>query len=880
MGMIWRTLGLLGLVPALVSAGPLTRVANTSLQLPAFPVTLNLATTNAFPGLTFDKPVALATPAGETNRLFIVEQTGRIQVITNLAAPTKSLFLDLSDRVSFTINGEEGLLGLAFHPGFATNGWFFVFYTTWTNQTEAFNSRHDRLSRFQMSTGNPQLADAASEIMLLNQRDEGPNHNAGDLKFGPDGYLYVSVGDEGGQNDSFGNSQRIDGDFFSGILRLDVDQRPGSLAPNPHPASLGNYAIPSDNPFVGATTFNGMAVNPAAVRTEFWAVGLRNPWRIWIDPPTGWLFASDTGESTRDEINFITKGGNHGWAYREGIGPRPGAGSPPSGFFAVNPIHDHPWGTAGTGVGKAIIGGLLYRGGRYPAIANAYVFGDYLTGNLWALDFDGVNATNFRHLATDFGVTSFGLDPATGELLFTDQIENRVKRFVHGTNVLGSELPASLSATGAFTDLVSLTPAAGIVPYDLNVAFWSDQAHKTRWFSVPATNAFITFHPDDNWSFPAGAVWIKTFELELTNGVPASRRRLETRFLVRNAEGVHGVTYRWNDAQTEALLVDGQGLDESFVIHGGGTTRTQTWHYPGRGECLQCHTAAGGLALGFNTAQLNRDFDYGGTITNQLRALFDAGYFGNTISNFHVLPRLSAATNETVSLAHRVRSYLAANCAHCHQPDAPGGGAWDARLRPPFSALNILHGPLVRPGTNANERIIVPDSLADSRLYLRLLTNDASRMPPLATSMLDTNSSALVARWITNSLVTHQTFAQWQTQQFGGTNLAIASATADPDADGAPNFLEYLTGTLPLQSGDGFRLELRRATSADLSFPQRAGVGYEIQWTDNPGDHAVWLPLDVPANAPFFAPTNRTMTVPDDTGNEPKRFYRVRVFEP
>ena len=862
-----------------LAAGPLARVPNTSLRMPAFPEVVGLTTTNAFTGLSFDKPVGLVTPPGETNRLFVLEQRGRIQLITNVAAPTKTLFLDLTGRVQYSINGEEGLLGLAFHPGYATNGWCFVFYTTLTNAGD-FATRHDRLSRFQISVTDTNLAAPESEVILFEQRDEAPNHNGGRLEFGPDGYLYVGVGDEGGLADAFGNAQRIDGDFFGGILRLDVDERPGSLAPNPHPGVRGHYRVPPDNPFVGANSFNGMPVNPDAVRTEFFAVGLRNPWRFAIDSVTGLFLASETGDSTREEINHIVPGANYGWPFREGPAPRPGAAAPPAGFTPTDPIHSHAWGTAGNNVGKAIIGGFFYRGAQLPEIGGSYVFGDYITGNTWAFDYDGPNVTNHRHLFSDVGITSFGLDPHNGDLLFTDQTEGRVKRVIRGSTVLGTALPAKLSDTGAYQDLLSLTPNPGVVPYDLNVAFWSDNAHKTRWFSIPDTNAGMRFSALDNWEFPPGMVWIKTFELELTNGSPASRRRLETRFLVRNTEGVYGVVYRWNEAQNEAFLLDANPLDEDFVIHDGGTTRTQTWHYPSRSECLQCHTPAGGLGLGFHTPQLNRDHDYGGVVTNQIRAFADAGYFVNAVSNLHVLPALARADDESVSLDHRVRSYLAANCAQCHQPGGLGLATFDARITVPFSAAGILDAPLVRATSNAADRIVVAGSLLNSVLHDRLVREDTLRMPPLATSILDTNSIRLLARWITNALPARETFAQWQVTRFGSTNAAEAGLMADPDNDTAPNFLEYLTGTNPQLAGDGFRVDFHAdPIQPRLEFLQRAHVGYVLEWTTNVGPAAVWHPLDVPANAPRIVATNRTHTITDTNAASP-RFYRVRVFEP
>jgi len=378
--------------------------------------------TNAFPGLVFSNPVCLTAPPGETNRLFIVEKHGRIVVITNLARPTRSLFLDISGRVkvgtsseSSDLNGEEGCLGLAFHPGYATNGYFYVFYTR-TNG----GGRDDTLSRFQVSAGNPNQGDAASEVRLLQQPDDQPNHNAGDIHFGPDGYLYVPFGDEGGANDSQNNSQLITNDFFSAISRIDVDKRPGNLNPHPHPAVVAptNYAIPADNPFVGATTFNGTNINPNQVRTEFWAVGFRNPWRITYDPPGDRWYVADVGQSAREEIDILQRGGNYGWAYREGTiaGPK----TAPAGFVSLNPIIDYGHTNGGYGTRIAVIGGMVYHGSRLPQLTGAYLYGDYGSGEIWALRYDGAGVTANQFLFADPGVSAFGRDPRNGDILYAN----------------------------------------------------------------------------------------------------------------------------------------------------------------------------------------------------------------------------------------------------------------------------------------------------------------------------------------------------------------------------------------------------------------------------------------------------------------------------
>jgi glucose/arabinose dehydrogenase len=524
-------------LPARAQNSPLVRVPNTSLKLPAVPESFGYATERAFGSLSFIDPLAIVVPPGETNRLFVVEQEGTIAVITNLAQPTRSVFLDI--EVPVVSGGEQGLLGLAFHPGYATNRQFYIFYTL-NSATAAGSGLHDRLSQFLVRENDPNEADPDSELVLIDQYDQAANHNGGDLHFGPDGYLYVALGDEGGGNDSHGNSQRIDRDFFAGILRIDVDRRPGNLDPNPHPANTNSvggfaYSVPADNPFVGATSFNGLPLVSSRVRTEFWAVGLRNPWRMSFDRDTGRLYCGDVGQERFEEIDIIERGGNYGWSYREGLvaGPR---GNPPAGVTFQSPILVYSHGNA-TNQGFSVTGGVVNRGERLSGLYGAYIFADYVSGHIWATRYAGTTNPPFTRLLTDTEVAGFDIDPRNGDVLLADRNQDTIKRLVHSSTPVGDPLPPTLAETGVFKDLVTLEPEAGVVPYDLNMPFWSDGAEKQRWFSLPNTNLTFGFSELANWFLPTGAVWIKHFSLPLTNGVPESTRRLETRFVVRNALG-------------------------------------------------------------------------------------------------------------------------------------------------------------------------------------------------------------------------------------------------------------------------------------------------------------------------------------------------------
>jgi glucose/arabinose dehydrogenase len=372
--------------------------------------------TNAFPNVSFGNPVCIASAPGETNRLFVLEKLGVIAVITNLAAPNVSLFMDLTDRVTSPSDpDEQGLLGLAFHPGFATNGFFYVFYTG-PATTSAGTGRHDILSRFHISDSNPNRGDRASEVRYIVQWDRASNHNAGDLHFGPDDYLYVALGDEGGAYGQFGNTQKIDLNFFSAIMRIDVDNRPGSLPPNPHSsalASLTNYSIPPDNYFVGATNFNGLPVDPANVRTEFWAVGMRNPWRFSFDPFTGICYVGHVGQTNIEWINIATNGANCGWNYYEG--GKQWTNAPPPGFVLTPPL----WEYGHTNSRACIIGGVVYRGSQIPQLNGAYIYGDYSSGEIWALRHSGMTVTDNSLLlkSTKARFSAFGIDPSNGDIL-------------------------------------------------------------------------------------------------------------------------------------------------------------------------------------------------------------------------------------------------------------------------------------------------------------------------------------------------------------------------------------------------------------------------------------------------------------------------------
>jgi uncharacterized repeat protein (TIGR03806 family) len=309
--------------------------------------------------------------------------------------------------------------------------------------------------------------------------------------------------------------------------------------------------------------------------------------------------------------------------------------------------------------------------------------------------------------------------------------------------------PRWLSQTGAFKDTRKLVMGDGLIPYDLIVSFWSDGAAKSRWIAVP-DNTAIKFAPAGEWTFPPGTVFVKHFELATDETHPDRRRRLETRLLVCDRSGgVYGATYKWRPDNSDADLL-GTNLTEAIIIKTATGTRTQLWYYPSRQDCLVCHTANAGYVLGVTTRQLNRDLTYPSGVTdNQLRAwnhigLFEPRFAAAGPPDF---PRLARSDDVTRSLEDRARSYLDANCAQCHRPHGTVA-YFDARYDTPLAKQGLIEGPVLIDERIDNPRIIAPNDIWRSILYLRANTTEAFKMPPLARNVIDGPGMNLLRQWI------------------------------------------------------------------------------------------------------------------------------------
>jgi CubicO group peptidase (beta-lactamase class C family)/glucose/arabinose dehydrogenase len=346
----------------------------------------------AFPKVRIDRPI-LVTHAGDgTNRLFVPSQLGTVHVMPNdPSVEEPKVFLDIADRVVYQDKeNEKGLLGMTFHPRYRENGELFVYYTP-----RGTRKPHTiAVSRFRVSKSDPDSADPGSEERLLEVEHPFWNHKGGTIAFGPDGYLYVAIGDGGLANDPFGNGQKLD-TLLGKILRIDVDHRDGERP----------YAVPRDNPFV----------DTAGARGEIWAYGLRNPWRFAFDRQTGLLWCADVGQDLWEEIDLIVKGGNYGWNLREGVHKFGSKGVEPRPEL-IEPIWEYHH-----EVGKSITGGHVYRGQKLPELQGCYLYADYVSGKVWALKYD-VDArkvvANYTIRGNVMPIMSFGEDES-GESYYT-----------------------------------------------------------------------------------------------------------------------------------------------------------------------------------------------------------------------------------------------------------------------------------------------------------------------------------------------------------------------------------------------------------------------------------------------------------------------------
>ncbi len=736
---VWKSLG--GLVLFVLAIGSLfaqehARVPWTTSRVegsPDPPAPYQVRRT--FPKLQFQNPVDLCY-VPPLDRFFLAEQGGKVLSFRNdPAASETDLFCDLAPSMM----GLSALYGIAFHPGFATNQVVYLCYVLKDGAPDG-----SRVSQFSMLATDPPRLDLKSEKIIITWL--GGGHNGGSLQFGLDGFLYISTGDGGGPNppDPLMTGQDLK-DLLSSVLRIDVTA-PGENRP---------YRVPADNPFVHL---------PEA-RPEVWAYGLRNPWRMSVDKLTGTLWTADVGWELWETVYRIERGGNYGWSITEGPQPiHTGAKRGPTPI--IPPLRAHPHTEA-----ASITGGCVYRGHLLSELVGAYCYGDWVTGKLWALR-EQTNAPALVEelVDTSLQVVCFAPD-SVGELLVVDYAGGVYTLERNTVPRTERTFPARLSETGLFVSTPNHRLAPGVIPFDINAPMWSDGATAERFLGLPgdsqidtgATNVWV-YQTKNEWRYPTNAVLGKTLSLAVQAGPTASRRRLETQLLHFDGLDWHAYSYRWNESQTDALLVDSIG-DELTVpvpdVTASDGKGEQTWRFHSRAECLRCHNPWVNVALAFTGAQLNRPRSTSAATTNssiavdsasanQLRWLSRQGYFDRPLGE-SARPVFADPYDTAADLGERARAWLHVNCSHCHREGAGGSVVshfdYDTRLsdmkavgRPPSQgSLGLQHA-----------AVIAAQDPASSVLYYRIASTGQGRMPLIGSRRVDVDGLRLLHDWISS----------------------------------------------------------------------------------------------------------------------------------
>lgn len=683
----------------------------------------------AFPNLTFKNPVYIIQEPG-SERFLVAELAGKIWAFTRDTPNNEAceLFLDTPRRQIYSFS---------FHPRYEENGEIFVFSPRDNADPDAGDRPPEpvaenermlsRVSRFRASAAGPRRCVGAAEQILVEWPAGG--HNGGEAIIGPDGYLYISTGDSTSGSDVKNTGQGID-DLLSVIMRLDVD----------HPSGDRPYSIPADNPFV---------TYPRA-RPEIWAFGFRNPWRMSFDE-RGRLWVGDVGQDLWEMIWLVQRGGNYGWSVQEGSHPfHPTKSTGPGPILPPVVEHHHT-------ECRSITGGYVYRGEKFPELADVYFYGDYEYGRVWGVRHDGEQPTPSRELAdTSLRIASFGVS-RDGEIYLVDHPSGEIHQLERSPpQSANAAFPRALSATGLFESTARHHVAAGVLPYAVNAPQWLDDATKERFVALPGTTQvkFVERSSDAvTWAFEDGAVLLETISLELRRGDPGSRRRIESRILVKQENHWLGYSYLWNEQQTDAELVEANGTDFTLRVATAASPAAHeelAWHVPSRSECMVCHSRAAGFVLGVNTIQMNRSHDYGGRQENQLRAWEELGLFSTKLQRspeqYDSLPDPHDASAEP---GDRARAFLHVNCSVCHVTDGGGNAKMVLRYHTPLKETKLfdetpIHGTFGLTGG----RVLASGDPFSSVLLYRLAKVGTGRMPHVGGSTADERALDLLHDWV------------------------------------------------------------------------------------------------------------------------------------
>jgi uncharacterized repeat protein (TIGR03806 family) len=706
------------------TSGLETRPANASCLAGAAPSTqVSLGMEEVFPNLPdFSVPILMLQEPASSARWYVAQKTGQIYAFDNQpAVSTRRLFVDVSSQIAVAANNpndERGLLGMAFHPSYPTDPRAYLSYTA--------NAGAQLVSRVveYRTRDNGQTLDATSAVTILQSHQPEANHNGGHIAFGPDGNLYIGLGDGGSGGDphgAIGNGQRLS-TLLGKLLRINVNATTGGTP----------YAIPAGNPFAGGAVCNNDTGTFTQNCPEIYAYGFRNPWRWSFDSGTGELWLGDVGQGNWEEVNRVQLGGNYGWRCREGAHAFD-ANCGANAGSSIDPVAEYSH-----SLGISVTGGYVYRGSNIAALGGRYVFGDFGSGRIWHVPRD---AAPTLQMTTGFdsglNIASFAQDSA-GEL-YVVHFGGTLHRLRQST-AGGGTVASQLSATGCVNPANPAQSASGLVPFAPNAPFWSDGASKQRYMALPDGQR-IMVNSDGDMDFPDGSVLMKHFRI--------GNQLVETRLLMRHNGGTWaGYTYEWNAQGTDATRVIG---GKSVQVAG------QSWLFPSEAQCLLCHTAAAGRSLGPELAQLNGSLTYAATgrTANQLTTLNTIGMLTPALSQpVTQLPAMPDPLGTSGTLNERARAYLHSNCSHCHRPGGPTNVSLDLRYTTALASTNACEVMPVRTLGVANARIIAVsgnDPASRSMVVLRAERSDADSMPPIQPRVVDASGVTLLRSWV-NSL--------------------------------------------------------------------------------------------------------------------------------
>lgn len=708
---------------------------------------LPYTTQRLYPKLNLNFPVAVVLQP-QSDRLWTITLDGPngMTIIRRFVdhpdVAETEMILPADDRVAYDI---------VFHPRFLENGFVYVGHN---RPLQPGGEKYSRISRFKMNPLPPYEFDAKSETTMIEWPSDG--HNGAAMSFGLDGMMYVTSGDGTSDSDTNLRGQEMS-HLTSKVLRIDVD----------HPTNATAYTVPSDNPFVATPT----------IAPETWAFGLRNPWRMTVDRETGHIWVGNNGQDLWEQVFFVRKGDNYGWSVYEGshpfylkreLGPAP----------HVKPMLEHHHTEA-----RSLTGGIVFYGSGLDQLRGAYLYGDHSTGKIWGARHDGTTLLWHQELAdTPFHISGFGTN-RRGELLICDYVGNGEGAFhtlvPQPPQSKTADFPRLLSETGLFRSVAGHVVEPALIPYTVNAPLWSDGADKSRFIAIPGASPKIEITNNRGWGFPNETVLVKSFSLELTAGMPESKRWIETRLLTKQQNEWIGYSYRWNDQQTDATLVSKEGLDVDFTIQSPAGPRRQTWRFPSRTECMVCHSRALNFVLGLSTGQMNREFKspagFGYVlpkdkkpaaetvvksdgpvppVENQLAMLQRLGLF-KLEKAVDELERLADPYDDKEALDRRAKSYLHSNCAICHV-DAGGGNAQMLlEYSTPLTKMKIVNAIPVHDRFGLPEaRLVAPGHPERSVLLHRVAMRGRGQMPQLATSVTDGPAVSMLTEWIKQMAVT------------------------------------------------------------------------------------------------------------------------------